>query len=82
MAVSQQVTAFRNVEMERDLNSIVMMETTEIMTDALLIVKSRVDGHVQVDPAPNQVFVLKEPQKELTSNLQEQSTYMVELSKV
>ena len=82
MAVSQQVTAFRNVEMERDLNSIVMMETTEIMTDALLIVKSRVDGHVQVDPVPNQVFVLKEPQKELTSNLQEQFTYMVESSKV
>ena len=82
MAVSQQVTEFRNVEMERDLNLIVMMETTEMMTDALLIVKSRVDGHVQVDPVPNQVFVLKEPQKELTSNLQEQSTYMVELSKV
>lgn len=57
MEIFQQVIALRNVVMEKDLNSNVMMEITKMETAALLTVKLSKDGAVQEDQAHLPVFV-------------------------
>mgnify|MGYP000913862007 CR=1 FL=1 len=59
-----QVTVSKNAVMEKDLNLIVMMVTTEMEMAALLTAKSKPAGPAQEAQALNQASVLKECLKE------------------
>ena len=68
METFQQVTASKNVAMEKDFNFNAMMAITKMEMAALLTVKLSKDGAVQEDQAHLPVFVCWEILTELICN--------------
>lgn len=82
METFQQVTASKNVAMEKDFNFNAMMAITKMEMAALMTVKLSKDGVVQEDQVHLPVYVCWEILTELICNWQEQFIYMEESFKV